>query len=84
MSEHLTRKLFFLDRYLTLWIFTTMILGVGVWYMVRRQRSYPGASRDPLRAGGDQDYQRRHLSPRRKAKSQKIKHLMAFCVIRMG
>lgn len=30
--EHISRKLSFLDRYLTLWIFAAMILGVGAGY----------------------------------------------------
>jgi ACR3 family arsenite efflux pump ArsB len=34
MSEHLTRKLSFLDRYLTLWILAAMFLGVGAGYLI--------------------------------------------------
>ena len=34
MSEGISKKLSFLDRYLTLWIFAAMALGVGLGYFV--------------------------------------------------
>jgi ACR3 family arsenite transporter len=40
MSEHITSKLSFLDRFLTLWIFTAMILGVGLGYLIPGVESF--------------------------------------------
>jgi ACR3 family arsenite transporter len=40
MGESLTRKLSFLDRYLTLWIFLAMVVGVGAGYLVPSTASF--------------------------------------------
>jgi ACR3 family arsenite transporter len=40
MSAVTTRKLSFLDRYLTVWIFAAMALGVGLGFFVPRHRGF--------------------------------------------
>jgi arsenite transporter len=40
MSEHIGRKLSFLDRYLTLWIFAAMGIGVGAGYFFPRVEAF--------------------------------------------
>ncbi len=56
MSEHVAGKLSFLDRYLTVWIFAAMILGVGFGYFIPGVETFinsfqAGTTNIPIAAG---------------------------------
>jgi ACR3 family arsenite transporter len=56
MTEHIGQKLSFLDRYLTVWIFAAMILGVGLGYFIPGTEAFinsfqVGTTNIPIAAG---------------------------------
>lgn len=56
MSEHITKKLGFLDRYLTIWIFTAMIIGVCIGWLLPGTKDFwnqmsSGSTNIPLAVG---------------------------------